>query len=202
MPNYANPPTLAMAVTAFIERFKKAQNGPSDFELGLNTGQVAFEQAKPSGAESRYLQDSELAVDFLKEIYQPLKRHYDWFRKSQRGLIKQYGRTARSRTEAYRWRGRTADHVLTSGMDDYPRGPPHAGELHLDLLSWMGFFSKTMREIAEFIGETDDAITFTQIEKAVLNNLEGGFLYLAEFNTYVLQICIGTRMRRCTVISM
>ena len=202
MPNYANPPTLAMAVTAFIERFKKAQNGPSDFDLGMEFSQATFEQPKPVGAESRYLQDSELAVNFLKDIYGPLKRHYDWFRKSQRGLIKQYGRKARSRTEAYRWRGRTADHVLTSGMDDYPRGPPHAGELHLDLLSWMGFFSKTMREIAEFIGETDDAITFTQIEKAVLDNLEGKSICPAKPIAYVLQICIGTRMKRCTVISM
>ncbi len=66
--------------------------------------------------------------------------------------------------------------MLTSGMDDYPRGPPHAGELHLDLISWMAFFSRTMREIAEFIGEKEDALTFTEIEKAILNNIEGKWL--------------------------
>ena len=58
-------------------------------------------------------------------------------------------------------------------MDDYPRGPPHAGELHLDLISWMAFFSRTMKEIAEFVGEEDDALSYREIETAILNNIEG-----------------------------
>ena len=87
-------------------------------------------------------------------------------------------RVARSRTEAYRWRGRSEQHVLTSGMDDYPRGPPHAGELHLDLISWMAFFSRTMREIAEFVGEVDDAAAFEEIEKATIGNIDGTFASL------------------------
>ncbi|KAF9533425.1 glycoside hydrolase [Crepidotus variabilis] len=181
VPNYANPPTLTMAVTAFIERVKKAaaSKGVSDRDLGMDTGmgaggQVPFSAPaeKQLGVESQYLDHPELAMAYLKDIYKPLKRHYDWFRRTQRGQIKQYGRKARSRTEAYRWRGRSEQHVLTSGMDDYPRGPPHAGELHMDLISWVAFFSKTMREIAAFVGEKDDEATFTAVEKAVLENLE------------------------------
>ena len=34
------------------------------------------------------------------------------------------------RGQAYRWRGRSEKYVLTSSMDDYPRAPPHIGELH------------------------------------------------------------------------
>jgi mannosyl-oligosaccharide glucosidase len=172
VPNYANPPTLTVAVTAFISRVKEAAagNGPSDQELGMDTGA----QIPMTGFTSAngYL-DPETALPFLQSIYQPLKRHYEWFRRTQRGQIKQYARKARSRTEAYRWRGRTQLHVLTSGMDDYPRGPPHAGELHLDLISWMAFFSRTMKEIAEFVGETDDAMSYGEIETAILNNIEG-----------------------------
>ena len=56
---------------------------------------------------------------------------------------------------------------------DYPRGPPHAGELHLDLISWMAFFTRTMRDIAEYIGEADDALAFREIERAILDNIEG-----------------------------
>ncbi|THH33902.1 hypothetical protein EUX98_g303 [Antrodiella citrinella] len=175
VPTFANPPTLAMAVTAFIGRLKDRQREPSAQDLGLDFGmgyaQVPLGQVLTT-AHSRYLEDPEMALEYLKSIYQPLKRHYDWFRKTQRGHIKQYGRKARSRTEAYRWRGRSKDHVLTSGMDDYPRGPPHAGELHLDLISWMGFFTRTMKEIAEFVGETDDAVAFVEIEKATLDNIE------------------------------
>lgn len=182
VPNYANPPTLTMAVTAFIDRVKAANShhGPSDAELGLDMGmggvQVpmgAFAPASLGGAESQYIENPELAMSYLKEIYKPLKRHYEWFRRTQRGQIKQYSRKARSRSEGYRWRGRSQLHVLTSGMDDYPRGPPHAGELHLDLISWVGFFSRTMREIAAFVGEKDDEATYAKVEQDVLNNIEG-----------------------------
>lgn len=181
VPNYANPPTLAMVVTAFIERFKihQAAQGISNQDLGIdvNTGQAPLGTNTAAGsldtAGSEYLNSPELAFSYLKSIYASLKRHYDWFRRTQRGQIKQYGRTARSRSEAYRWRGRTETHVLTSGMDDYPRGPPHAGELHLDLISWMGFFTRTMKDIATFIEEKEDAAVFADIENAIAENIEG-----------------------------
>ncbi|KII88765.1 glycoside hydrolase family 63 protein [Plicaturopsis crispa FD-325 SS-3] len=176
VPSFANPPTLTMAVTQFIARVKaSASSGPTDEDLGLGMGagsQVPLSTPDVPSVGSQYLESPELAVSFLKSIYGPLKRHYDWFRRTQRGQIKQYARKARSRTEAYRWRGRSQEHVLTSGMDDYPRGPPHAGELHLDLISWMGFFTRTMREIADFVGETEDAASFGEIETAILDNIE------------------------------
>ncbi|KAF8626209.1 hypothetical protein AX15_004899 [Amanita polypyramis BW_CC] len=179
VPNYANPPTLTMAVTAFIERLKAVTiaRGPTDADLGLDYGmsagpQTHFTMDGAKGAGNQYLRDPELAMSFLKSIYEPLKRHYEWFRRTQRGQIKQYGRNARSKTEGYRWRGRSEKHVLTSGMDDYPRGPPNSGELHLDLISWMAFFSRTMRDIASFVGETDDEAKYAGIEKAILDNIE------------------------------
>ncbi|KAI0255396.1 glycoside hydrolase [Lactifluus subvellereus] len=148
VPSFANPPTLTMAVTAFIKRLRRYA-GPSDLDLGLGFG-----------------------TGSTQSIYEPLKRHYEWFRRTQRGQLKQYGRKARSRTEAYRWRGRSEKHVLTSGMDDYPRAPPHIGELHLDLLSWMGFFSRTMKEIAEFIGEEEDRLYYANNENGAIDNLD------------------------------
>jgi mannosyl-oligosaccharide glucosidase len=175
VPSFANPPTLSMAVTAFIKRLKR-HAGPTEMDLGLDFGtggsQIPLSTAQ-SATGSRHLVDQGLALSFLQSIYQPLKRHYEWFRRTQRGQLKQYGRKARSRTEAYRWRGRSEKHVLTSGMDDYPRAPPHIGELHLDLLSWMGFFSRTMKEIAEFIGEEEDRKHFANIEKAIIDNIDG-----------------------------
>ncbi|KAH9053836.1 glycoside hydrolase [Lactarius vividus] len=174
VPNFANPPTLTMAVTAFIKRLRR-RAGPTDQDLGLDfaTGglQVPLAASRSSHG-SRYLEDQSLALSFLQSIYQPLKRHYEWFKRTQRGQLKQYGRKARSRTEAYRWRGRSEKHILTSGMDDYPRAPPHTGELHLDLLSWMGFFSRTMKEIAEFIGENEDKLYYANVEKAVIDNID------------------------------
>ncbi|KAG6850459.1 hypothetical protein H0H93_012880 [Arthromyces matolae] len=183
VPNYANPPTLTMAVTAFINRLKTigASNGPSNEDLGLGgETQISMMSTDRSTTRNQYLESSDNALAFLRSIYKPLKRHYDWFRRTQRGQIKQYTRKARSRTEGYRWRGRSEAHVLTSGMDDYPRGPPHAGELHLDLISWMAFFTRTMKDIAAYIGETDDEITFLEIETAILGNIEG-YIYIFHF---------------------
>ncbi|KIM30861.1 glycoside hydrolase family 63 protein [Serendipita vermifera MAFF 305830] len=180
-PSNANPPTLVLAVTAFIERLVKASAnaGPSAAELGMDNGQKIFGSKEAhsnsydtSGKANQHLVDRDTAVTYLRQIYPALRRHYDWFRTTQRGKIKAYARKARSRTEAYRWRGRTKDHVLTSGMDDYPRGTPHAGELHVDLISWMGFFTRTMKSIATFLGETGDETYFTEVETAILGNLE------------------------------
>lgn len=173
-----------MALTAFIERLNAQGGGVSDQDLGLDFGmgdQVPLSDEDPSSPGSRYLQDHTLAQEYLRSLYGPLKRHYDWFRKTQRGQIKQFGRKAHSKTEAYRWRGRSATHVLTSGMDDYPRGPPHTGELHVDLISWMAFFSRTMRGIAEFIGEVEDATTYAEIERDVARNIDGGYSFLLTF---------------------
>lgn len=163
-----------MAVTAFIHRLqKRGPAGPSDADLGMEYGFSSEQQPLVPAPDSLYLTSPDKAMDYLRSLYEPLKRHYEWFRRTQRGQIKQYGRKARSRTEGYRWRGRSVQHVLTSGMDDYPRGPPSAGELHLDLISWMAFFSRTMREIADFIGETEDAASYTEIEQAIIHNIDG-----------------------------
>jgi mannosyl-oligosaccharide glucosidase len=197
-----------MAVTDFISRLKARKSGPSGLDLGMDVGmggsQVPFSDSSMFISGSRYLESDEFALSYLKSIYGPLKRHYDWFRRTQRGQIKQYSRKSRSRTEAYRWRGRSQMHVLTSGMDDYPRGPPHAGELHLDLMSWMGFFTRTMREIADFVGETEDEANFRDIENAIVDNIDGehclrlaGGLSVDRLNT---QICIGVKRSKCTAM--
>jgi hypothetical protein len=91
-------------------------------------------------------------------------------------------------------------------MDDYPRSPPHIGELHLDLLSWMGFFSRTMKEIAEFIGEEEDRLYYANNEKGVIDNLDGlgprCLCYPSCPNYLVKQTCIGVKIHRCIVISV
>jgi mannosyl-oligosaccharide glucosidase len=161
-----------MAVTAFIDRLRSAGN---EFENQLGVDSIGIQQPLvPQDAGPSVLLQPDNARDYLRSIYPAIRRHYEWFRRTQRGQIKQWGRKASSRTEGYRWRGRTEDHVLTSGLDDYPRArPPHVGELHLDLISWMAFFTRTMRGIAEFAGETEDEAKFKEIELAMLQNIEG-----------------------------
>lgn len=165
-----------MAVTAFIQRLQQSQS-LSDQELGLARPDLLSSSSVSSSEASRHLQDSGLALSYLRSIYPNLRRHYRWFKRTQKGQIHEWGRKARSRSEAYRWRGRTQDHVLTSGLDDYPRAkPPHVGELHLDLISWVGFFTRTMQEIAEYLGEEEDAEEYQLAYEAVLQNIEGKLL--------------------------
>lgn len=163
-----------MAVTAYIGRLKAAGISLSSIDVTSQPHTSVDESTSAEVLSSLHVFDPQLARQYLTAIYGRLKRHYEWFRETQRGQIREWGRDATSRTEAYRWRGRTADHVLTSGLDDYPRAkPPHLGELHLDLISWMAFFTRTMSEIAEFLGEGEDLAEFKGNYDAILVNIEG-----------------------------
>ena len=211
-PAYANPPTLAMAVTAFIHRVNaqhvdgnaNAATPEDPFASGHGAAADALDGpaallaslSPASSAESLgsvHVASPAMAKAFLADIYPKLRTHYAWFRSTQRGQIREWGRRVTGgRTEAYRWRGRSNDHVLTSGLDDYPRAtPPHVGELHVDLMSWMAFFSRTMREIAEYIGEEEDRREYEKNEKAILTNLDGG-----SFSTALDNRTIGTDVWR------
>lgn len=123
-------------------------------------------------AGTAHWRSGELLKVYLKNIYPELKLHYDWFRRTQRGDIKEWGREAYSTREGYRWRGRTPNHCLTSGLDDYPRAnTPHTGELHVDLISWIGMMTRSMKQLAEFLGNEEDASDYAEIETAIVHNI-------------------------------
>ncbi|KAF2837098.1 glycoside hydrolase family 63 protein [Patellaria atrata CBS 101060] len=160
-PHYANPPTLFMVLTTFIEKLRQEASTPTDQEV------------IPGVQYSGRLINGAVGLNYLKELYPLLKRQYAWFKKTQRGEIKAYDREAFSTKEAYRWRGRTPRHILTSGLDDYPRAqPPHPGELHVDLISWMGMMTSSLRDIATTIGEDEDAAEFAKNLEAIKRNID------------------------------
>lgn len=149
-PHIANPPTLMLVFESLVSKLE----------------QVSTASTIPS-------EQRESFVKTLKEIYPLLRRHYDWYRKTQKGDLKSYDREAYSQKEAYRWRARTPTHVLASGLDDYPRAqPPHPGELHLDLMSWMGMMSRSMARVATFLGEDADSQRYQSNQKAIVRNLD------------------------------
>lgn len=162
-PHYANPPTLFIVLEAFLDKLDGNKN-------------ISVQQFPEDIAErlrSVYVQQPELGEAYIRSIYPLLKRHYFWYRNTQQGDIKSYDREAFSTKEAYRWRGRSVQHILTSGLDDYPRAqPPHPGELHVDLISWMGMMTRSLRRIAERLGETEDAEEFRYYETAIERNVD------------------------------
>ncbi|TEY84172.1 hypothetical protein BOTCAL_0020g00480 [Botryotinia calthae] len=163
-PHYANPPTLFFIIDAFISKLG-ALNG---------TSPEAKEQlSQEPSIYSAYLKNPEAGLQYLNELYPKLKKHYYWFRKTQAGDLKSYDRDAFSSKEGYRWRGRTPQHILTSGLDDYPRPqPPHPGELHVDLMSWMGMMTKSLKNIAGLLGMADDVAELATIEIAIHHNID------------------------------
>ncbi|EAW08719.1 mannosyl-oligosaccharide glucosidase [Aspergillus clavatus NRRL 1] len=163
-PHYANPPTLFMVLESFLDKLEAGRDSSS---------QSSTSQGVSDNLRSAYVQHPELGEAYIRSIYPLLRKHYFWYRTTQKGDIKSYDREAFSTKEAYRWRGRSVQHILTSGLDDYPRPqPPHPGELHVDLISWMGMMTRAMRRIAEFVGETEDAQEFRGYETAIARNIE------------------------------
>lgn len=145
-PHYANPTTLFLIVEELSKK---------------------IEDKSISTSERNNLKNR------LELLYPQLQKHYQWYRRTQAGDIKSYDRKAFSTKEGYRWRGRTPRHILPSGLDDYPRAqPPHPGELHLDLLSWIGLMSRSLVTIATMLDNKDDVQTYTKHLTAITRNLD------------------------------
>ncbi|RBR13154.1 uncharacterized protein FIESC28_08340 [Fusarium coffeatum] len=162
-PHYANPPTLFLIIEGFMERLRAANGtkaGGKERMMGADLLQTA------------HLDNIELGESYLRKLYPLLRRQYDWFRKTQRGDIKSYDREAYSTKEAYRWRGRTETHILTSGLDDYPRPqPPSPSELHVDLMSWVGLMTKSLMNIADALGMAEDVDEYKKNLDGIEHNL-------------------------------
>lgn len=162
-PHYANPPTLFLVIEDFMEQLRKFNGSAKATKEALT---------KENTLHDAHLKNTELGEAYLRNIYPLLQRQYQWFRRTQRGDVKTYDREAFSSREAYRWRGRTETHCLTSGLDDYPRpSPPSPGELHVDLLSWVGLMTKSLINIADALGMAEDVATMEKNLEAIEHNL-------------------------------
>ncbi|KAK5723472.1 Processing alpha glucosidase I [Elasticomyces elasticus] len=161
---YANPPTMFFVIDMFLERIlgRVPYNGGSSMYL---------EEVKP-GQATRPI--PEKAKAFLENIYPKLQSHYSWFRRTQSGELGKYqylhADSEADFTQGYRWRGRTPQHILTSGFDDYPRArTPSKDELHIDALCWVSLMARVLSKVAATLnGPSDmDAITYdTVVTKA------------------------------------
>ncbi|KAI8372558.1 glycoside hydrolase [Choanephora cucurbitarum] len=164
--HYANPPTLYLAIKRFVDRLHQQ---PIMLDNPIQMGSLDDLEH----LSEQYLKDPERANQWLRSVYPQLRLNWQWFRKTQFGHLARFGRKAPTQ-EAYRWRGRTPNHTLTSGLDDYPRGTPSVGELHLDLHSWMAFGTGLLRDIASQLGPeyASDLEEYRQVHQDLLVNLD------------------------------
>ncbi|KAK7206707.1 putative mannosyl-oligosaccharide glucosidase [Myxozyma melibiosi] len=177
-PSYANPPTMMLTLVEFIDDVEKfAYAERRGVPVGDNEQQqlINFPDSSPRLA---YLHSPAMARAALKRLYPTLKRHYNWFRRTQAADIRSWHNPDDARpkswTEGYRWRGRTPNHCLTSGLDDYPRAAmPHPAEMHVDLMAWMGSMTKAMIKISRFVGAPEaDIKLYEKVLEGIEANLE------------------------------
>ncbi|GME80334.1 unnamed protein product [[Candida] boidinii] len=84
----------------------------------------------------------------------------------------EFDRKAFSDKEAYRWKGRSVTHCLPSGLDDYPRCEPDVSELNVDLISWIGVMTKSMKQIAFLLEEHADSQEYSSILYNITRNID------------------------------
>lgn len=152
-PYVANPPTMFVVISNFVD---------------MLTGKKKY-----YGQESAYLSQAETGKAFVAEHYPLLKRHYEWFRRTQSGDVEAHSIPSANLNEGYRWRGRTPETNLASGLDDFPRAePPDITELHIDALCWVGVMARELERIAVFTETSHDAFTYQNHLRGVKTNIE------------------------------
>ncbi|KAF9423627.1 Processing alpha glucosidase I, partial [Podila epigama] len=167
-PEHANPPTFLTAINEYLNRLEEATK-----TVQGDSQQIVVNGESTKRDVTNLRLDREHAQQYLSKLYPKLRTNYYWMRRTMQGGIREYGRMSRSRVEGYRWRGRTMTHTLTSGLDDYPRAPrPHLGELHVDLLSWIGYMGRNLQNIARILGEEDDMEEIEMHYEAIRANID------------------------------
>lgn len=129
-PHVANPPTLILAIHRLIQRIN-----------------LLKQEGKTRDTSSSL--DVESFRGFVHSIFPSMKRQIDWY----------YATQAAEKQHSYRWHGRTLEHALSSGLDDYPRAEwLTEDEGHLDLHAWMVLLAETMSKIVTFLAEDDASL--------------------------------------------
>lgn len=175
-PNIANPPTLLLAFSEMLSRAIQSQENAA-----LEYPGPVDDESTPDGQTNQLEKNPDLLLTYAKRIYPKLLKHYNWFKSSQKGLIEEYEEILEEegileqihQEEAYAWRGRTINHCLPSGMDDYPRPqPPDVVELNVDALAWVGIMTRSMKQIAHVLDLQEDEEEYERIEKNIIENLD------------------------------
>lgn len=168
-PHIVNPPTLLLAFTKILDMAKShsASNFTEDVESVEPLAKL--EKLVTPDIGHHVITDPESFAEFTRQHYPALKRHYEAFRTSQAGETEDF---ERSTEEVYRWRGRTATHCLALGLDDYPRVlPMDIAEAHVDLLCWIGVMTRSIKQVAEVLGDQDDVKRYTETEQQIQKSI-------------------------------
>lgn len=163
-PQIVNPPTLTLVLTYLLDSVV------GNYDT-INEPKNVDESLSRENLGGFVLKNPEVLTNYTKQVYPKLKSHLDMFRRTQKGYVEEFDRG--TNPEAYRWRGRTLTHCLASGLDDYPRAlPADVAELNVDLISWIGIMTRSIRLMAEILNIDEDVETYKNLEKDIIDNIE------------------------------
>lgn len=149
--DYANPPTLYLVVEHYLEMVTRSK--------------------KYKGVPSEHLEAGGARIAIGK-LYLGLKKHYEWWRRTQ-NAENSYVNQGYHIYHSYHWRGGADTHILTSGLDDYPRANPQGpNDLHVDALSWVTLMAGVLVKIADYLGATKDLQIFSEHKETLERSLE------------------------------
>ncbi|KAJ2401509.1 Processing alpha glucosidase I [Coemansia sp. RSA 2559] len=174
-PNFANPPTLLFPLEMFSS-WARAANASQSLEAANNTNE-GIQDTSTTDHRSKAMHKDLGAM----AVY--VSRMLEFFHRTQASEISVSGSEQRmNAAHGFRWRGRTMDHTLTSGIDDYPRArPPSAGELHVDLYSWVTYMEMVNSDLAVYADGNDNA-TSTKTAAASDSKIEAYLHWLDELH--------------------
>lgn len=170
-PNIANPPTLMMLFTQLLDDAKKLHEQQISGSNEFIDSSVQLDDDLRDKLGDLHMEKPQLMISYAEEIYEKLQRHYEWFRRTQRGETEDLERGSYNKEELYRWKGRTKDLCLPSGLDDYPRCEPDIAELNIDLMTWIAVMTRSMHRIALLLEKHEDAELYNRRYYLLVGNM-------------------------------
>eukprot|EP00744_Colponema_vietnamica_P022685 GILI01032640.1.p1 GENE.GILI01032640.1~~GILI01032640.1.p1 ORF type:complete len:419 (+),score=89.82 GILI01032640.1:147-1403(+) len=145
---HANPPILLLPLMGLVDR-------------------VALQASSSQDGGAPDSEDMRL----LRWVYPRLLSLYQWFKSTQ------VTPPSTPFTGVFQWQGKTVDHLLASGLDDYPRGLlPIKEERHLDLQVWMIFFCESLSSLSSVLGYGEERARLEPQCALFRQNLEEKFI--------------------------
>eukprot|EP00808_Paulinella_micropora_P029731 g55171.t1 len=163
----ANPPTQVLALHRLLQRARAdANNNASASALSAVTAFLHTHLPALSRQRTWYLrtQAASLPSQYVKQ-HGALRCIYACYVRAQAAslpsqYVKQHGAF-----RAFRWKDRSLEHCLSSGLDDYPRAAfLTENEGHVDLLSWLVALTDAHADFLAALGQDDQALRAEAVE--------------------------------------
>lgn len=178
-PHIVNPPTLTLVLSKLLDFASSGKMNIDSFGDIDQPVDIDSEHGLDGVILGKFiLNNPEVLVNYTKDVYPKLKSHFEMFQRTQQGFIpngeEEEGSGSIKNSRVYRWRGSTLTHCLASGIDDYPRSsPPDIADLNVDLISWIGVMSRSLRLMAEILEKDDAEIEqLKQFEQDIIDNIQ------------------------------